>query len=262
MRVSCLGPVGSFSERAAQVMCPDAERVLAASFARAAELLAAGEVDCAVLPVENALNGGVREVMDLLAEEDIFGVEECALPVDHRLALLEGTRAEDVRFIYSHEQAIGQCSAFLRAQFPEAQFVFTASTAESLTRLDAQSAGIVGAHVKRDGVRLSEANIADNKGNFTRFMRFVRAEKLPSSSKSVFLSAVCPHRPGALLGLLEIFSRFSLNLTRIESRPVRGSFGEYRFFIEFAGDLADGRVQGALEEIERYCRHFKLLAAF
>ncbi len=261
-KVSCLGPEGSYSELAAREMCKGEEIVLTKSFGEAVEKLLAGETDHAVLPVENSLNGGVYSVLDLLSDSDLFGESELLLQIDHRLALKEGVRAEDVETVYSHEQALGQCSEYLRTHFPHAALVGTSSTAESLNKLDSRSAGIVGAHLKREGIVLSDENIADNKQNFTRFLKVRRGVAEISRSAMVFLCAVCAHKPGSLLGLLRIFQRFGLNLTRIESRPVKGSFGQYRFFIEFAGDIASERVQNALAEAKVYCSQFKLIGAY
>lgn len=263
MKVSALGPAGSFSELAAHKMCEGYEVVLCPGFARAVAKLLAGEVDYAVLPIENSLNGAVRQNLDLLETENIFGVREYLLPVDQRLATLKGVKSEDIRYIYSHEQAIGQCAQYIREHFPSAQCVYTSSTVESLKKLDAHSAGIVGAHVEREGVVLSPKNIADNKQNFTRFMLVERGNgEGRTRSVMVFLCAVCAHKPGSLLGLLKIFQRHGLNLTRIESRPVKGAFGEYRFFIEFAGNIGSEIVQKTLSEVKAYCSQFKLLGAY
>lgn len=262
MKVSCLGPAGSFSELAARQMCPSAEIVLCVNLGETVRALLSKETDACVLPVENAISGGVGESLDLLAASDIFGVREIPLAVDHRLATLEGVRAGDIRYVYSHEQALSQCSEFLRTRLPQAQCVYTRSTSESLSRLDASSAGIVGSHVRREGVVLSPENIADNKGNFTRFLLAERRGALPRESAMVFCCAVCEHKAGSLLGLLQIFRRYSLNLTRIESRPVKETFGVYRFFVEFAGNLADARVLSAVKEADEYCSRFKLLGAY
>lgn len=261
-KVSCLGPAGSYSEFAARNMCEGCEIVLCHNFAEAVKKLTAGEVDFAVLPVENSLNGGVSECLDLLDSEAVFGSREYLLLVDHRLALLEGVKEEDVEVICSHEQAIGQCGEYLEKHFPHARLLETASTAESLKRLDGHTAGIVGAHVRKEGVRLSEENIADNKGNYTRFLVVERERSVPEHSVMVFFSAVCAHKPGALVNLLKIFQRYSLNLTRIQSRPVKEAFGQYRFFIEIAGDIGNERVKSALSEARRYCASFKLLGAY
>lgn len=261
-KVSCLGPAGSFSENAARRLCPGYGLVLCNSFTEAVKKLLAGEVDHAVLPVENSLNGGVMECLDLLEEKDIFGTKELLLPVDQRLALLEGVKEEEIRFIYSHPQAFRQCSEFLSGRFPKAELRNTTSTAESLNKLDAHSAGIVGAQVSREGVVLSPENIADNKGNFTRFLLVGRSGEMPERSAMLFLCAVCPHNPGSLVGLLKIFLRHSINLTRIESRPVKEEFGQYRFFIELVGDIGTERVKSAISEAKRYCMQFKLLGAY
>lgn len=263
LKASCLGPAGSYSELAARELCKGCEIVLCHSFSDAVSLLVGGEADCAVLPVENSLNGGVLPVLDLLAGADIFGEEEYMLPIDHRLATLEGVRREDIKTVYSHEQALGQCAQYLHENFPSAALIATASTAESVSRLDRTSAGIVGAHVKREGLVLSAENIADNKQNFTRFLRVVRGDEgRARRSSMVFLCAECAHQPGSLLGLLAIFYRYGLNLTRIESRPLKDSFGQYRFFIEFAGDIASAKIREALSEVKAYCTAFKLLGAY
>ncbi len=261
-RVSCLGPEGSYSELAAQSLCRGEEIVLCHTFTEAVQMLLDQETDYAVLPVENSLNGGIFECLDLLEEKEIFAVREFPLPIDHRLAMLDGVQIDEIERIYSHEQAITQCAEYLSAHFPEAEFVHTSATAESLDMLDAHSAGIVGAHVVREGVVLSKENIADNKGNFTRFVLVERRGKLPASSAMVFFSAVCADRPGSLLGLLKIFLRHSLNLTRIESRPVKNAFHQYRFFIEFAGDISAEWVKKAISEAQAYCEEFKILGAY
>ncbi len=254
--------MGSYSEYAAKIMCEGSEVVLCHNFAETVKKLTAGEVDCAVLPVENSLNGGVSECLDLLDSEEIFGVREDLLLVDHRLALLEGVNRKEIDTVCSHEQALGQCTEYLERNFPQAQYVETSSTVESLKLLNSHTAGIVGAHVKRDGVTLSGENIADNKGNYTRFLLVERRGKLPEHSVMVFFSAVCQHKPGALVNLLKIFQRYSLNLTRIQSRPVKDQFGQYRFFIEIAGDIGGERVKAALSEAKKVCASFKLLGAY
>ncbi len=262
-KVSCLGPEGSYSQLAAEALCEGWEIVLCPSFSDAIAKLIASETDYAVLPVENSINGGVFSALDLLAEADLFGEEEYMLSIDHRLARREGVKDEDIKVICSHQQALGQCAAYLRTRFPNAMLLATASTAESLKRLDAHTAGVVGSHIKMDGVVLSEENIADNKRNFTRFLRVRKGEpSYDKRSAMVFLCAVCAHKPGELLGLLKIFQRYSLNLTRIESRPLKHSYGQYRFFIEFAGDISSERVQSALNDAAVHCAQFKLLGAY
>lgn len=263
-KVSCLGPAGSYSELAAQrFFLGAAEIVLCRNFKEVIGALQSGETDYAVVPIENSIQGGVLQNLDLMERSDVFAEAELVLPIDHRLARKAGAAQAQIRRIYSHEQAIGQCAEYLTEHFPDAQRVYTASTAESLSRLDGESAGIVGAHVRAEGVVLSAENIADEKQNFTRFLRLARrGEQARRHSEMIFLCAVLKHAPGTLEHLLRIFADYGKNLTRIESRPIRGVFGEYRFFIELEGDIADPAVKEMLLKSEEYCTQFRILGAY
>ena len=256
---ACLGPAGSYSEAAAKKLCPQDTLLYCRNFPEAVE---EGRVRCSVLPVENAIRGGVLQVLDLLGSRDVFAVEELVLPIDHRLIRRKGVPLSAIERVYSHEQAIGQCAEYLRRTLPEAQILFTDSTAKCLQLLDAHTAGIVGAHVSGEGLELSAENIADEKNNFTRFLRLVRGGTLPGHSEKIFLSAVCEHRPGALYGLLRIFADDGVNLTRIESRPIPSVVGEYRFFIAIDGDIAQPQVREALSLAEARCRFFRILGVY
>lgn len=263
-RIACLGPDGSFSELAAESFCPGAEILLTRTFAEAADKLLSGEVDAAALPIENSTQGGVRQNLDILERfSDFYAVKEIVLPVDHRLVTREGVPLSAVERVYSHEQAIGQCLSYLRRALPDAEYVFTDSTAAGLSMLDDRSAGIVGSHVKKQGYVLSSENIADEKSNRTHFLLVRRGkEHLPEHSEKAFVCVSLSHRPGTLLKFLQTIESFGLNLTKIESRPIPSSPGEYRFFIEFEGDIADKTVQYALNTLENSCRSFRVLGVY
>ncbi len=262
-KVSCLGPAGSYSHLAAQTLCPHSEPLLLRSFPAVFRALVSGEAEDAVIPIENSIQGGVLENLDLLSAEDVFAIEQIMLRIDHRLATRPGVAYQNIRRVYSHEQAIGQCSAFLQRYLPQAECIFTDSTAKSLELVDDESAGIVGSHADAAGLELSKENIANEKNNFTQFFRLRRREEgLPAHSRTVFFCAVCEHRPGSLLELLQAFSQRNINLTRIESRPIRGVLGEYRFYIEIEGDLADEAIVLALRATRAHCRQFRLLGAY
>ncbi len=263
MKVSCLGPDGSYSVLAAQKTCKGAQLILCKNFPEVIARLSSGEVDCAVIPIENSIQGGVLQNLDLLERENVFAVEECVLAIDHRLVVKKGVPLKDVTQIYSHEQAIGQCSEYLNKYFPNAQILFADSTAKSLQMLNEHTAGIVGGHVKREDLTISEESISNEKNNFTRFLRLVRGDATPKNSEKLFCCTVLKHRPGALLQLLKIFADGNVNLTRIESRPIKDVFGEYRFFIEFKGDISSPAVQELLRRVEQEnSDKFRLLGAY
>ena len=261
--VACLGPAGSYSELAARRLCPKKEIMLCANFPAVFAAVTGGAADASVIPIENSIQGGVLQNLDLLETQDVCAAQQTLIRIDHRLAMLEGVQLSEIRRVYSHEQAIGQCSEFLSAHLPQAECIFTDSTAKSLSLLDGHSAGIVGAHVAKAGFVLSEENIANEKNNFTQFFLIRRrAEGLPDHGHTVFFVAVCEHRPGSLLAILRGFSERGINLTRIESRPIRNVLGEYRFFIEIDGDMNDPHVHAALDSARSHCRMFKVLGVY
>ncbi len=264
-RAAYLGPAGSYSSLAAAKLCPQAQGVPCNSFYAAVELLKTGGADCAVLPVENTLQGAVTQNLDLLyANKELFAVREYVLPIEHRLIAREGTGLPQVRRVFSHRQAILQCGKFLAANLPRAELVETQSTAESLSHLTEEGdAGIVGAHVRAEGYAFLGGNIADEPKNFTHFLLVKKGRgALPKNSEHVYFAATCPHEPGALVKMLQILAAFDLNMTKIESRPIKNSPGEYCFFIEFKGDIAEPSVQAVVRRLEEYSKNFKLLGCY
>lgn len=264
-RVSYLGPDGSYSSLAAKELVPAGEGVACGSFYAAVQALLSGEADCAVLPVENTLQGAVTQNLDLLyAHTELFAVREYLLKIDHRLIAKEGTSLSDIRRLFSHEQAILQCGKFIAQNLPQVQIVYTDSTMQSISRIsEAGDAGIVGSHVQAEGLAFIGGNIADEPKNFTHFLLIKKGrEALPEHSDHIYFAATCPHEPGALVKMLQILAAFDLNMTKIESRPIKNSPGEYCFFIEFKGDIAEPSVQAVVRRLEEYSKNFKLLGCY
>ena len=265
MTLGYLGPEGSYSGLAAATLRADANFKEYASFPLVVSALVAGECDYIVLPVENSLNGGVYQNLDLLqSTKGVVAVAECALKLSHRLATLHGTRLEDVRRVYSHEQSLGQCQKFLSGKLPKAELVAMPSTAASLKMLKKKTdACIVGAHVNKEGVKLWNEDIADEDCNITHFLLVKKGDIAGGThSKKVFFSATCLNEAGGLFGLLAPIKDGGFNMTRINPRPIKDKFGEYRFFIEVEGDFADEKLHAVLNEIKKVANSFKILGAY
>ena len=279
MKIAYLGPEGSYSHLAAQAFlkaenAPQGiERHECVPFRNFPEVLDAvtlGRVDAAAIPIENSLQGGVSQNLDLLqAATDLFAVKEFVLRIDQRLVWKDGVKISEIGRVYSHRQALDQCAGFLAREMPFAALRETESTAFGLAKAmedeSGKSAAIVGAHVTRlnKGFVMGDACIADEKNNFTHFLLIKKGEKaLPSSSSRVFFSAVCPHRPGSLLELLEIIARYGINMTKIESRPVKNCPGDYRFFIEADCDIGAEETAAMLAAIEKKTLECKVLGAY
>ena len=281
MKIAYLGPEGSYSHLAAKAFLESElknERVEkewdeCIPFRNFAEVLAAVEtdkVDAAALPIENTLQGGVSQNLDLLQESnDLYAVKEYILRIEHRLIHKEGVSISQIGRVYSHRQALDQCMAFLSKEMPFASLREAESTAIGITKAmeddSGKSAAIAGAHAThlRNGFVVGEECISDEKHNFTHFLLIKKGENaLPANSQKVFFAAVCPHRPGSLLELLQIIAKHGINMTKIESRPVKNSPGEYRFFIEADCDLGKAEVKEMLSMIKENTLECKLIGAY
>ncbi len=260
-----LGPEGTYSSIAAKKLCPKAELSAYPSFFTLFAALKSGAIDAAVIPIENTLNGAVAQNLDLLQETpDIFARSACAVKITHRLITLEGADLSRIKHIWSHPQALGQCAKFLAHNYPLAQLHETASTAECITKLNGfEDAGIVGEHCGGAGYKLSREIISDEPNNYTQFLLVENgAPDCNQSSDRIFFTLTCRHKVGALVGVLEILRACGINMTEIESRPIKGKTGEFRFFIEVEGDYSLPETRAALKRLEEACKSFKLIGCY
>ena len=199
----------------------------------------------------------------------MYAVKEQIIRVDHRLIYKKGVKFSEIGRVYSHRQALDQCASFLMKELPFAALREAESTGFGISRAveddSGKSAAIAGAHTEnlRSGFVMSENSISDEKNNYTHFLLIKKGENvLPKNSNRVFFSTVCPHRPGSLLELLQIIAKYGINMTKIESRPVKDRPGDYRFFIEADCDIASAEVQEMLASIRNLTLECKLLGAY
>ena len=281
MNTAFLGPEGSYSHLAAQSFLKTEsvgekkagewdECIPFRNFPEVLGAVESGRVDAAAVPIENSLQGGVLQNLDLLQlSPELYAVKEAVIRIDHRLVYKEGVKPSEIGRVYSHRQALDQCSKYLIKEMPFASLRETDSTAFGITRAmedeTGKSAAIAGAHTEnlRNGFVMSEECISDEKNNFTHFLLVKKgADALPETSERIFFSAVCPHRPGSLVELLQIIAKYGINMTKIESRPVKNRPGDYRFFIEADCDIGSKEVKEMLAAIEADTLECKLLGAY
>lgn len=265
MTTAYLGPEGSYSHVAALEMTPEAELLACGNFSKVFASVVAGGADCAVVPIENTLNGDIAQNIDFLQSFDgLFAFKEHAVKIDHRLFVRNGADVKKIKRVFSHAQAIEQCSRFLYKNLPEAKLIAVPSTAAGLEMITCDGdAGIAGAHMRAAGLTSSDCNIADESENYTYFLLIKRGcadEKIPS--RRIYFSAVCDNRAGALLSLLRPVYENGLNMTKIHSRPIKDRRDEYRFFIEAEADYSDANVRRALEEVKSGAKSFRILGCY
>ena len=278
MKIAYLGPEGSYSHLAANAFLQDevkgelglSECIPFRNFSEVLEAVSMKRVDAAALPIENSLQGGVLQALDLLQNTSgLYAVKEKIVKIDHRLIYKEGVKLSQIGRIYSHRQALDQCATFLRKECSFASLREVESTgfgvAKAFEDETGKSAAIAGAHTThlQKGFVMSERCIADEENNFTHFLLIKKGEDcLPKASGKIFFSTVCEHKPGSLLALLEIIKQFGVNMTKIESRPVKNVYGEYRFFIEAECDISTKEVKDMLEKIRRSTIEYKLIGVY
>lgn len=267
MKIAIQGEAGSFSHEAAIQMDAQARIVPFSLSADAFSALAEGDVDAAVIPIENSLAGSVAEHFDLLLAHDVRVERETRLRIRHNLIAIAGTTLADIDRVFSHPVALAQCRLFLAAHPRMEAFAFydTAGSVKQLVELrDRHAAAIASASAAQYyGANILEAGIEDNPENYTRFFMVKRTRDLvqsaPANKVSVAFSV--ENRPGSLVAALSELAALGTNLTKIESRPVHGKPWEYIFYVDCQIQSSD-EAGRAIEAIEPHCAMVKELGRY
>jgi chorismate mutase/prephenate dehydratase len=264
-RVAYLGPEHTYSHEAARgAFGGSVEFAPQASFAAVFQEVQNGRADFGVVPIENSTEGQVKEVLDLLIDTPLVIISEILQPVRHALMSLDGDPAK-VRRIVSHQQSLGQCRGYLNSNFAARELEAVTSNALAAQRA-AQDASL-GAIASRAaaaayGLKVIAENIQDLAQNTTRFLVIgMRAVPKSGRDKTTILFAV-PDKVGALNAALNIFAKSRINISKIESRPLRGRSWEYLFFVDLEGHRDDPRVQRALTALKDKTLFLKVAGSY
>jgi prephenate dehydratase len=272
LKIAIQGELGSNSHMATVEMLGNQDGLEIIACTMSTQVLAkvvAGEVDGAVLPIENSLHGSVAEHYDLLLELPVQIERESLLRIRHNVIAMPGVKLEEVRRVMSHPVALSQCRRFLAAH-PEFEVVPFYDTAGSVKHLMAAGlrdvAGIAPELAARVyGAEVLVAGVEDHAENYTRFHLLRRASAVGDGSvdgmDKMSLAFAIEHRPGTLVAALERLARAGVNLTKIESRPVPGSPWEYVFYVDVRFDTAE-KSEAALAALREHCRMVKVLGRY
>jgi len=268
-RVAFQGVPGAFSEEAALAFAPDGEAIGFPSFEEAFAATLAGECDYACLPVENSLAGSINQTYDLLTDSVLTVVAERIVRVHHNLLALPGTSLEDVKRVYSHTQALQQCSKFIRNHGLEAITDFdTAGAAKLLASKGPASDGNAAIASRRAaeayGLEILAEHIEDLSFNFTRFFVLGHHEraKVKGRAHKTSLVVATHHRPGDLVACLQILPEHGINMTKLESRPRRDKPWSYLFYLDLEGHISDPNVAAAMTGLMRKAAFVKYIGSY
>ena len=264
--IACQGIEGANSQAACDRIFPRGNIMYVKTFDAVVSAVESGLCKFGVLPIENSSNGSVRRVYELLQEHNLSIVRSTRLCIRHELLALPGVKLEDITEIYSHQQAIGQCSQFLSA-LPNVKVIpsdNTAVAAKMVAESGSRHAAAISSHpcAALYGLECVKDKIQNSDNNYTRFVCVTKNPVIYAGASRVSLIIAFDNRPGALYEILSKMAALDINMTKLESCPVTGSDFEYIFFIELEADVRDPSVLAMLEEMERACAQFQFLGNY
>ena len=236
------------------------------TFRDAMEAIEEGAADYAVLPIENSSAGAVNEMYDLLVDFENYIVAETIIPITHTLSGLPGTKLEEIQRVYSKAEALMQTSRFLdeHSSWQQISVVNTAIAARKILEdQDKTQAAVCSAYAARvHGLSVLKDEINDEPNNSTRFIVVTNQKIFLQDASKISLCFEVPHESGSLYRILSHFIYNDLNMTKIESRPMEGRNWEYRFFVDFEGNMADAAVKNAIRGLREEARNLKILGNY
>jgi chorismate mutase/prephenate dehydratase len=266
-RVVYQGVEGAYSHGAAlKYFGSDASVYHVATWDDAMKEVEEGRADYAVLPIENSSAGAVTDNYDLLMKYHNYIVAETFLTVNHALLGLPDAQLEDIRTVFSHPQALMQCSEFLNAnrEWKQISVENTAVAAKKVIEEGDTSQAAVASEIAGElyGLKVLKSSINHNKNNTTRFIILSKEAVYREEAEKISLSFELPHESGSLYNILSNFIYNGVNMFMIESRPIPGRNWEYRFFVDIEGNLSQASIQNALKGISEEGRNMRILGNY
>ncbi|MDD7739054.1 MAG: prephenate dehydratase [Lachnospiraceae bacterium] len=257
------GVEGAYSFAAMKTFFDDSiESFHVDTWKEAMEAISRGEADYAVLPIENSTAGSVLDIYDLLVEYPHYIVGEQIIPAEHVLMAPPGAKLDEIREVCSHPQALSQCRIFLESneKWKTKEMLNTAVAAKYVAECQDRTKAAIGSRYAAEhfGLQILKEKISNSEGNATRFVIISGKKCFEKNADKISVCIELPHESGTLYNILAHFIYNNLNMTKIESRPIPQKKWEYRFFVDFEGNLSDPAVVNALFGIEQEARKFRL----
>ncbi len=267
IRVAFQGEPGAFSHAAAHAVFPRGEAVPCLTFEDTLQAVIKGDADFGVVPVENSLYGRITDIYHLLPESGLFITGEHFLRVEMNLLGVKGATLKDIKTVQSLSVALGQCRKFIRKhRFRTINAVDTAGSAREVAERGDKSLGAIASRFAAEvyGLELLAENIEDASHNTTRFLVVSRESQMPRPGKAVKTTFVFRVRnvPAALYKAMGGFATNGVNMTKLESYMLDGSFTATQFYADIEGHPADRSVQLAFEELRFFTDHFHVLGVY
>lgn len=264
--VACQGVEGAYSQIVCDKLFSLPSIMYFSNFEGVFSAVEKGLCQYGILPIENSSYGSVNKVYDLMKKYKFYIAKSIKYRVNHSLLVKPGTDISSVKEIYSHEQAIGQSSEFLK-KFPAAKITVCENTALAAKMVAESERTDVAALSSKDcaaiyGLNIAEENVQDSDNNYTRFICISKDLEIYPGADKISLMLTCSHKPGALYELIAKFSALGLNLTKLESRPIPGTDFEFMFYFDLNATLYDEQVIKLLSALSKDEEQFTYLGSY
>ena len=264
--VACQGVEGAYSQQACDRLFDLPNIVYFKRFEGVFQAIESGLCQYGVLPIENSSHGSVTEVYDLMRKYRFHIVRAAKLKINHRLLAKPGVELKDIREIFSHEQALGQCSEFLKSLKDVKVTVCenTAVAAQMVSKSDRSDVAAISAPVCAQlyGLSVIKSDISNSDSNFTRFICIAKQLEIYPGANKMSLMLNVQHKPGALYSMIAKFSALGLNLTKLESRPLAGTDFEFMFYFDLEASVYDEAALQLLSELDAGPETFTYLGSY
>ncbi len=265
--VACQGVEGAYSQMAADKIFPRGNLMFFKTFEAVFDAVENGLCRFGIVPIENSSNGSVRATYDLLRTKNVKIVKSDRLCIRHELLAKPGAKLEDIKEIRSHEQALGQCSEFLKGLGPDVKIkpvANTAMAAKSVADSDDLTVAAIASHSGCElyGLVPLKQNIQNSDNNYTRFICISKNTEIYPGANRISLVLECEHRPGTLYQILAKLAALEVDILKLESCPIVGHDFEFMFFFEISANVKDPNTIAMLESLERDCRKLIFLGNY
>ncbi|MDE6708260.1 MAG: chorismate mutase [Oscillospiraceae bacterium] len=263
--VACQGTAGANAETAAkQIFGQDCKPQFFAGFADVFSAVQNGDVQFGVIPVENSTAGSVVQAYDLMDKYNFYINKTTVVEITNCLAVKSGTKLEQIKEIFSHPQALSQCSQFIaNHQFHANEYSNTATAAKMVAETDQPFGAICSENcAELHGLEILQKSISDCVPNNTRFICISKELLLPEDANRISVMLKLPHEEGSLYRLLSKFLIGDMNLLKLESRPIKNGSFEVMFYLDFSGNIHESTVCALLSELSENLEYFKFLGNY
>ena len=265
--IACQGTEGAYSQIACERMFKNPQILYFKSFESVFSAIESGFCQYGILPIENSSAGSVKKVYDLMLRHKFYVVRSCRLKIDHNLLAAPGVKKEDIREIFSHQQALDQCAGYLEQFGPDVKITRcenTAMAAEAVAKSERRDIAAIASYdcASLYGLKCLESDIQDRGNNYTRFICISKKLEIYPGANRTTVMMTLPHRPGSLCRALSRFYSLGINITKLESRPLPERDFQFMFYFDLETSVYSGEFGRMIDDLDSISEDFRYLGSY